>query len=92
MELDITWDRVVRVWWALLWRNLIAVVAAVLIGSVIGGIIGVILGMAGVPVGTIRIIVMPIGIIIGFAVSIVPLKMILGKDFGDFRLVPAPKQ
>ncbi len=92
MELEITWSRAVRVWWSYLWRNLIAIVVAMIIGMVIGAIIGFILGAMGVPVRTIQILVAPIGFVIGLAISIVPLKMILGKDFGEFRLVLLAKQ
>ena len=92
MELEITWSRTVRVWWSYLWRNLIAIVVSMLIGMVIGAVIGFILGAMGVSVRTIQIIVAPIGFVIGLAISIVPLKMILGKDFGEFRLVLLAKQ
>jgi hypothetical protein len=87
MELEITWGRVARVWWAYLWRNLIAIIASLIAGAILGGILGFMLGAAGVPLGTIRIIVMPIGGILGIAISIFPMKMILGKDFGEFKLV-----
>jgi hypothetical protein len=35
----------------------------------------------------IKIICAPIGILLGLAISIVPVKMILGKDYGEFRVV-----
>ena len=92
MELEITWSRAVRIWWSYLWRNLIAIVVAMLIGMVVGAVIGFILGTMGVPLRVIQIVVAPIGVVIGLAVSIVPLKMILGKDFGEFRLVLLAKQ
>ena len=75
-----------------MWRNLIAIVVSMLIGMVIGAVIGFILGAMGVSVRTIQIIVVPIGFVIGLAISIVPLKVILGKDFGEFRLVLLAKQ
>ena len=79
-------------WWSYLWRNLIAIVVSMLIGMVIGAVIGFILGAMGVSVRTIQVIVAPIGFVIGLGISIVPLKMILGKDFGEFRLVLLAKQ
>jgi hypothetical protein len=88
MELEITLSRAVRVWWSYLWRNLIACVVAMLIGGIIGGI----LGAMGVPVRVIQIVFAPFGFVIGLAISVVPLKMILGKDFGEFRLVLLAKQ
>ena len=87
MELEITWKRAAKVWWSYLWRNLIAIVGAVIIGAIVGGIFGFILGMFGASKETIQVVVAPIGFIIGLGISIVPLKLILGKDFGEFRLV-----
>lgn len=87
MELEVTWKRVFRVWWAYLWRNLLAIVAAMLVGGVVGAILGFVLGYAGVPADDIKVFVTPIGMVIGLAISIIPVKMILGKSFGDFRLI-----
>lgn len=76
-----------RVWWSYLWRNLIFVIVSSIAGGVLGAVLGFILGSLGVPVETIQLIVMPLGFLLGLAISIIPLKMILGKDFGEFRLV-----
>lgn len=87
MELEVTWKRATKVWWSYLWRNILAIIGAILIGGLVGGIFGFILGMVGTSQETIQLVVAPIGFIIGIGISIVPIKMILGKDFGDFRLV-----
>ena len=87
MELEVTWKRAIVVWWAYLWRNLLAIIAGVIIGAIIGGILGFILGAMGTSVETIRTVTMPIGFVLGLLISIVPIKMILNKDFGEFRLV-----
>ena len=87
MELEITWKRVIRIWWSFLWRNLLAILGAVVIGALVGFIFGLILGVIGVPVETIKMIVQPIGFLIGLGISVIPLKMVLGKNFGEFRLV-----
>jgi hypothetical protein len=87
MELEVTWKRAVRVWWAYLWRNIIAIIIAMIIGGIIGFILGFILGAMGFSIQTIQFITAPIGMIIGLLISIVPIKMILGKDYGEFRLV-----
>ena len=92
MELEITWSRVVRIWLSYLWRNLIAIVVSMLIGMVVGGVIGFIMGAMGFPLETIKIVVAPTGFLIGVIISIVPMKMILGMDFGEFRLVLLAKQ
>lgn len=87
MELEVTWKRAARVWGAYLWRNILAIIGAVIIGGIVGGIMGFILSVLGASQETIQLVVTPIGFIIGIGISIVPLKLILGKDFGEFRLV-----
>ena len=87
MELEITWKRATRVWWSFLWRNLIAIVVSMILGFIAGYIFGFIMKMLGASNETVQFVVTPIGGIIGLLISIVPIKMILGKDFGEFRLV-----
>jgi hypothetical protein len=87
MELEITWNRVVRVWWSYLWRNLLAIVASLAVGGVFGALMGFALGFAGISPDSIQKLAMPVGMLIGLAISVVPVKMILGKDFGEFKLV-----
>lgn len=92
MELEITWNRVVRVWWSYLWRNLVAVVAAMIVGGILGFIVGLAMGMMGFSIQAIRLVVTPLSFIAGLLMSVVPMWMILGKDFGEFRLVLLAKQ
>ena len=87
MELEITWKRAARIWWSYIWRNIIAIIGAVIIGAIAGGVLGFILGMLGASTDTIKLIVRPIGFLIGLGISIIPFKLILGKNFGEFRLV-----
>jgi hypothetical protein len=87
MELEITWGRTLHVWWAYLWRNLIAMVVGALLGAVVGAGLGFVLGVAGVAPDVIRRLSFVIGLALGLVVSIVPIRMVLGKDFGEFRLV-----
>ena len=58
-----------------------------IIGGIVGFILGFIMGALGVSSKVIQMITAPIGALIGLAISLFPLKMILGKDFGDFRLI-----
>ena len=90
-EIKATWGQVVRVWWALVWRNIIAVIIAMIIGGVIGALLGLVFGIMGVPQNIIEIIAGIVGAIIGLGVSLIPVKMILNKDFGKFRLAIVPK-
>lgn len=87
MELNVTWNRAIRVWWSLAWRNLIAILASMVLGAIVGFIVGMILGSFGASVHTIQWVTAPLGAILGLVISIIPIKMILGKDFGEFRLV-----
>lgn len=87
MELEVTWKRATRVWWSYLWRNLIVLIVAIIAGAIAGGILGFILGLIGTPREVVQVLVMPVGFIIGLGASIIPLKLILGKNFGEFRLV-----
>ena len=87
MELEITWKRVIRVWWAYVWRNILAIIAGAVIGGIVGAIMGFVLGALGASAETIQILAMPVGLVIGLALSVIPMKLILGKNFGEFRLV-----
>ncbi len=87
MELKITWKRVLRVWWSYLWRNLICIVVGTLLGVAIAFIVSFIVGAMGFHPRVIMFVIAPIGFVIGLATSVVPMKMILGKDYGEFRLV-----
>jgi len=87
MELEVTWKRTLRIWWSYLWRNLIAIVCAGVLGGIIGAMIGFVMGTMGAEIETIQMVVAPISAVLGLLISIVPMKLILGKDFGEFRLV-----
>lgn len=87
MELEITWGRVVRVWWSYFWRNLVAILAAMILGGIVGFVIGLTMGMLGASSATVQYVTAPLGGVIGLVLSLIPMKMILGKDFGEFRLV-----
>lgn len=39
-ELDVTWGRVIGVWWLMMWRSAVAVWAIELVGGIIGYIAG----------------------------------------------------
>ncbi len=87
MELEVTWSRTILVWWSLTWRNIIVALFAMILGFIFGFMVGFILGAMGVPIEIIKLIVTPIGFIIGLALSIFPIKMVLNKNYGEFRLV-----
>ncbi|MFZ5863261.1 MAG: hypothetical protein ACOYXR_10535 [Nitrospirota bacterium] len=92
MELPVTWSRAARVWKSYFWRTLVALLASVILGAIVGGAIGFVMGVIGFSPESIRPVSVVIGIVIGIAVSIVPMKLILGKDFGEFRVVLLAKE
>jgi ABC-type sugar transport system permease subunit len=91
MELEVTWARAMRVWWAFFWRNLVALVVAVAAGAALGFVLGAAMSAAGATPRTIQLVIAPVSALIGFAISIVPMRLILGKDFGEFRLILAAR-
>lgn len=95
MELEITWSRAIRVWLAWLWRFLIALIVAsaivIVLGFVTGPIVVPLMVRLGFQDGTIRqsgaIFAYVFGSVAYLLAFIVPLKAILGKKLGTFRLV-----
>ena len=86
-ELEITWERVISVWWLIVWRS---VVGAVSIGFVVGFIIGAIMGAAGVPLETIQSVSTVVGLCIGLGWGMVVTRMALQKHYKGFRLALVP--
>lgn len=87
MELEVTWKRTAKVWWSQAWRGIFALLAAILVGAFAGFLLGLVSALVGLSQQAIATISMPLGFIIGLVATIVPVKLILGKDFGEFRLV-----
>jgi hypothetical protein len=86
-ELEITWERVLSVWWLIVWRG---VVGALSIGFVVGFILGAIMGAAGVPLETIQSVSSIVGLVIGLVWGIVVTWMALLKQYKGFRLALVP--
>jgi hypothetical protein len=87
VELEITWGRIIRVWWAFAWRNLILIFVSMLIGGIFGTVAGFVGALLGFSLEAIQMVVVPISFLIGVAISVVPFKLLLGKDFKGFKLV-----
>jgi hypothetical protein len=92
MELEASWGRTTRVWWAHYWRNLLIGLAGAVVAGFVGFVIGVAAGAMGIDSAALILVTIPIGMLIGMAVSVIPMKLILGKDFGEFRLVLLSKE
>jgi hypothetical protein len=87
MELDVTWYRAVSVWWSFLWRAIIAAffgMVVALANCVFVTIVGLTLRLPSPAIQTVGLL---LGIVVVLAVTVVPMKLILGKDYGEFRLV-----
>jgi LytS/YehU family sensor histidine kinase len=84
VEIEVTWDKVAKIWWSILWRY-------ILFAGLFGGLFGFIVGFVG---GIIRInkaTFVSISLfgcsIIALAVSLwVLMKVFRKKNFGDFRI------
>jgi len=58
-----------------------------IVGGILGGVVGFVMASYGALTETIQLVTVPMGLILGIAFSIVPIKMVLGKEYGSFRLV-----
>jgi hypothetical protein len=85
-ELELTWNRTLRMWWHLFWR-------AFLGGGVIGGVAGFVVGFIRALAGLDQYALIVTGVI-GYAISVVWLKfvlrMMLRRRYADFRLASVP--
>jgi hypothetical protein len=87
MELEITWGRAIRVWWAFTCRALVAALAMKLVAVMVDFGMGLILGPMGCSPHVIGLLSVVICLGMTLALSIACMKMILGQSFGEFRLV-----
>ncbi|QDT66568.1 hypothetical protein [Calycomorphotria hydatis] len=84
MEVTATWSRVLPVWWAHFWRNIIA---SFVCGALSGGIVGFFMGYYGCSMETVQIVTSRVGFFAGLAASVIPMKMVIGLNYGGYRLV-----
>lgn len=92
--LPVTPSRVFRVWWAYFWRSLVTLLAmfiVIILASIVFGLLfSLAVPVLGLEMEAAQGLSRAIGMIFGFAAgllsSIIPVWLILGKDFGEFRL------
>lgn len=83
---DVTWERVLPIWWAFLWRT---VIYSMVLGFVLGFIGGGIVGFLGRPD-----LAASVGALLGWLgsipISLVVMSIMLKKRYGSFsiRLLP----
>ena len=85
-ELEVTWKRVFPIWLSYLWRNIIAIICATIISFIVSYLIGSVMTYFGFKTSFINLVTRVTGFLIGITISIIPLKMVIGKNFGNFRL------
>jgi tellurite resistance protein TehA-like permease len=78
---DVTWERALRVWWALVWRTMI-------FGMVAGAILGAIAGVGTVITGrgNPHTIGFALGWLASIPVSIYAVRQVLRKRFRTFSI------
>jgi len=82
-EVDITWDKVTKVWWSLMWRGLLF---GLLSGFVLGFIIGFVGTLAHVDKSIIQPLCIIAGLLVGIPVGLWVTRNVLKKKYKDFRI------
>lgn len=86
-EIEADWGHALRIWWSLVWRVLVFGGLAGLLLGLLAGIAGAVTGIEeGVIAGYVEIGSMLVSIPVG----IWAVKVILGKEFGKFRVLLVP--
>jgi integral membrane sensor domain MASE1 len=87
-ELEVTWQRVLSVWWLIVWR---AALGGAILGAMIGAVLGFIEGMIGVSTQTITLSSGAAGALANLIWSLFVVRMALRKKYGEFRLALVPR-
>jgi hypothetical protein len=89
-ELEVTLNRVLRVWWALAWRSLLSIPLGAAVGCVIGFVVGLTGHAAGASPARIQLLVqiltVPVGLVLGLLVGFWAVWSVLRKQFREFRI------
>ncbi|MEJ2761874.1 MAG: hypothetical protein P8126_10190 [Gammaproteobacteria bacterium] len=92
--LPVTAARTFKVWWAYIWRSLLILAAAFIImipiSFLVGLVTSLVLSKAGLEPESLQLILRLSGSLLGFTAgllsSIIPFRLILNRDFYEFRL------
>jgi len=82
-ELELTWARVLCVWWLIVWR---AGLGGVIMAFALAFFIGELGGRLGLPFQTVQLIGTLIAWLAILAWGIVVVRMAIEKKYGEFRL------
>ncbi len=84
MEHPPTWGDTLRVWWYLFWRTLLFTVSAFVAAT---AIVAFILGFTGLSDDELSRPTAFIAAAVAIAVSVIPVRMVLGQNLGRYRLM-----
>src|SRR5262245_3455450 len=87
-ELEVTWGRVISVWWLFAWRGLLG---SVVIGAAVGFVIGLAGFAAGISLQAVNNISTVAGAAVGLLWAIVVVRMALKKSYREFRVALIPR-
>ena len=87
-KLEVTWGRVLTVWWSFMWRSIVFGAAA---GAVAGALIGLVAGVTGHADKAPRWGAIG-GQIVAIPVTMLAIKIILQKKWKQFSIVLVPEQ
>jgi hypothetical protein len=82
-ELEITWSRVMSIWWLLMWRTLLG---GALAGAILGFKIGFVGALLRYPPGSTTPLSAIVGGLAGLCWGIVVIRMALKKNYSGFRI------
>jgi hypothetical protein len=88
-ELELTWGRVMSVWWLLTWRSMLG---AIVLGALVGGIFGFVIAASGQSPQIIAAVSPFLGMIVGILWVIAVVRMALRKRYSGFRIVLVPSE
>jgi len=80
---SLTWTRVLKVWWALTWRMVLFCFAG---GFIMGFIVGLLMVILKMDRQTTMVACQIAGMIISMPIGLYVTKIILQKEFSDFRI------
>lgn len=99
-KIDMPKGAEVRFWWALAWRQLVAVPASGILGGAVGAVIGLVLGLLGGIIGlpeqlVLRLITLIgglLGVTLGLGLNFLFVKDVLGREFNGWVLAFVPAE
>lgn len=87
-EIDLNWQRTIKIWRCIFWRS---VVAGGIAAAIMGFLVALIAAIAGVPEEIIMMLIQVTSTVVGALVGIVVVWSALRKEYSDFRIALVPK-